>query len=300
MDVPPVFGPVRVLWEARATLGEGALWSAREQALWWVDILQHRLHRFRPADGERRSWTLPDTVSAVAERRHAAGLLLALRYGPAFFNPASGALEQLTPPVPPLRPSERFNDGACDAQGRFWCGSMDFACREPHGALYRLETSLAFESVWDAGFAVTNGPAWTLDGGTLFFNDTVRRRVMAAPFDPTSGRLGTAVEFLRLARGDGLPDGMTVDAAGRLWLAHWGGGCITAHDPRDGAELARVTLPVPQITKMAFGGPDLRTLFVTSARDGLDENALLQYPLSGALFALDTSVQGRLAPTFDG
>ncbi len=297
----PVCSEVQVVWNAGATLGEACLWSEREQALWWVDILQQRVHRFRPADAERRTWNLPDTVSALAERTHAPGLVLAMRNGFAFFDPDTGALQLLAQPGVP---GNRFNDGACDAQGRFWSGTMDFACRAPNGGLYRLEPADSAQPrcdlVLDAGFAVTNGPAWSLDGGTMFFNDTVRGQVLALPFDAARGQVGPARLFMQLARHDGYPDGMTVDADGRLWLAHWGAGCVSAHDSTDGHELARVHLPAPHITKMAFGGPGLRTLFITSARHELSEAQLAAYPLSGALFAVDTSVCGLPAPTFRG
>ena len=127
MPAPLTLGPPHPVWEAGATLGEGCLWSAGTQALWWVDILQQRLHRWRPADGERRSWALPDTVSAVAERRGGTGLALALRRGFALFDPDTGVLTR--GPEPELhRPGNRFNDGACDAAGRFWAGTMDFGC----------------------------------------------------------------------------------------------------------------------------------------------------------------------------
>ncbi len=292
---------MQVVWDAGAVLGEGCLWSEREQALWWVDILQQRLHRFRPADGERRTWQLPDTVSAVAERTHAKGLVLAMRNGFAFFDPDTEALQLLAQPG---LPGNRFNDGACDAQGRFWSGSMDFACRAKTGGLYRLEPdgdrAPRCDLVLDAGFPVTNGPAWTLDGRTMFFNDTVRGRVLALPFDAATGQLGAARTFLQLAADDGYPDGMTVDAAGRLWLAHWGAGCVSVHDSADGRELARVHLPAPHITKMAFGGPGLRTLFITSARHELSAEQLAAHPLSGALFAVHTDVCGLPAHTFHG
>ena len=290
---------IEAVWPAGATLGEGPCWSEREQALWWVDILEHRLYRFRPADGERRSWTLPDTVSAVAERAAAPGLALTLRRGLAFFDPATGALQRGAEPEPE-RTGNRFNDGKCDSRGRFFGGTMDYDCEAPTGALYRFDPDGHATRIFDAGFAVTNGPAWSLDGRTMFFNDTVQGRVMAMPFDADSGSVGPAREFLRFAPGDGLPDGMNLDAEGRLWIAHWGGSCVTAHHTGSGAELARIALPTAHITNVAFGGQGLRTMFFTSARFGLDAAQLAVQPLAGALFALEGNVAGRPANLFGG
>jgi sugar lactone lactonase YvrE len=166
---------------------------------------------FRPHDGQQREWTLPDTVSAVAERADAPGLLVTLRRGFAFFDPQSGALQRLAEPEPE-RAGNRFNDGKCDAQGRFWGGTMDFDCSAPTGALYRLDGAGRCVRAFDAGWPVTNGPAWSLDGRTMFFNDTARRQVFAFTFDAQDGSLGEPRLFLQFAQGDGFPDGMTTDA----------------------------------------------------------------------------------------
>ncbi|MBX3607004.1 MAG: SMP-30/gluconolactonase/LRE family protein [Piscinibacter sp.] len=298
MATPLAFGTPRCLWAAGAMLGEGLCWSVREQALWWVDILGCRLHRWR-ADGEQRSWTLPDTISAVAERASAPGLLVTLRRGFAFFDPADGILQRGVEPEPE-RTANRFNDGKCDAQGRFWGGTMDIDCEAPTGALYRVDGAGRCVRAFDAGYPVTNGPAWSKDGRTMFVNDTARRNVFAFPFDPRDGSLGEPRLLLRFPKGDGFPDGMTTDAQGRLWIAHWDGGCVSCHDADSGAEITRIALPTSNITNVAFGGPALTTLFVTSACTGLTEAQLAAQPLAGALFAIDTDVAGCAAHLYAG
>ncbi|HEX6720340.1 MAG TPA: SMP-30/gluconolactonase/LRE family protein, partial [Burkholderiaceae bacterium] len=193
--------------------------------------------------------------------------------------------------------TNRFNDGKCDARGRFWGGTMDFDCVAPSGAFYAYDVS--GRCVRHAlGFAVTNGPAWSLDGRTMFINDTVNGNVFAWDFDADSGALSNRRLWLRFAPGDGLPDGMTLDAQGRLWIAHWGGRCVTAHDSGDARELQRIELPVSQVTNVAFGGPDLRTLFISSARVGLSAAQLEAEPLAGGLFALELQTPGLPAPLF--
>lgn len=292
------FGTPRAVWPAGATLGEGTCWSVREQSLYWVDILERKLFRYRPADSAKREWTLPDTISAVAERADAPGLIVTLRHGFAFFDPHSGALERLVEPEPE-RPANRFNDGKCDAQGRFWGGTMDFDCVAPTGAYYRFDGRGCVRA-FDAGFPVTNGPTWSLDGRTMFVNDTARRQVFALPFDPDRGEVGAPRPFLRFAHEDGFPDGMTTDSQGRLWIAHWGGACVSCHDAHSGAELARIALPTDHVTNVAFGGPQLMTLYVTTARSGLSDAQLAAQPLAGALFAVDTGVAGLTANAFRG
>lgn len=294
----PKIGVPRCVWPAGALLGEGTCWSPRERALWWVDILGHRLLHYTPADGAQREWSFDETISAVAERADAPGLIVTLRRGFAYFDPATGALQRLAEPEPERR-SNRFNDGKCDAAGRFWGGTMDLDCAAPTGALYRFDGQRC-ERAFDAGFAVTNGPTWSLDGRTMYFNDTARRQVFAIPFDAVDGSLGEPRPFLRFAKDDGFPDGMTTDAAGRLWIAHWGASCVSCHDADDGRELARFVLPVSQVTNVAFGGPGLATLYVSSARTGLGEAQLAAEPLAGGLFAVHTDATGLAANLFEG
>lgn len=292
-------GEPRLLWHTGATLGEGLCWSPRDGVLWWVDILEQRLYRWRAADDARTEWRLPDTVSAVAERAEAPGLLVTLRRGPAIFMPEGATLRSLATPEPE-RTGNRFNDGKCDPQGRFWAGTMDFGCEAPTGAWYRLDGDGRCTRAFDARWPVTNGPTWSLDGRTMFANDTARRTVYAFPFEPANGALGVPRKWLRFADGDGFPDGMTTDAEGRLWIAHWGGACVTAHDPADGRELARIDLPTAHVTNVTFGGADLTTMFITTARFGLSEAQLAAQPLAGALFAVETDVRGRPAALYAG
>jgi D-xylonolactonase len=298
VTAPKVLGTPRCVWPAGATLGEGTLWSARQQALYWVDILGQQLHRYHPATQARRSWAFDEPISAVAERAAAPELLVTLHRGFAFFNVETGTLQRLHEPEPE-RSGNRFNDGKCDAQGRFWGGTMDFDCQQPTGALYRYTAKGECARMTD-GYTVTNGPTWSLDGRTMYFNDTVQARVHAFDFDPTEGTLSHQRTWLQLGVDDGFPDGMTTDAAGRLWLAHWGASCVTCHDPVSGAELARIALPTRHITNCAFGGPDLKTLFISSARSGLDATQLAAEPLAGGLFCVEIDSPGVAAPAFAG
>ena len=295
---PHILEAPRCIWAAGAVLGEGTLWSVRHQALYWVDILGHQLHRYHPATQARDSWDFDEEISAVAERSQAPELLLTLRHGFAFFNLKTGVLQRLHQPETE-RLSNRFNDGKCDAQGRFWGGTMDFAGKALTGALYRYSADGQCERLAD-GYAVTNGPTWSRDGHTLYFNDTVQRQVQAFDFDPTLGTMGNRRVWLEFSQDDGFPDGMTIDAAGRLWIAHWGGSCVTCHDPVTAVELARVTLPTSHITNCAFGGANLTTLFISSAYTELSAAQLAAEPLAGSLFSVETDALGLPAHFFAG
>jgi xylono-1,5-lactonase len=299
VTAPRPTSELRCLWAAGATLGEGTLWSPRRQALYWVDILGRQLHRYELATGAQKSWPFDEEISAVTERASEPGLLVTLRSGFALFNTDTGTLKRLHNPEP-HKPGNRFNDGKCDAQGRFWGGTMDFGCTQPTGALYRFDAKQRCTLAFDAGYAVTNGPTWSLDGRTMFFNETPAQRIHAFDFDPDTGELSNQRLWLRFDKGDGHPDGMTTDASGRLWIAHWGAACVTCHDPESAAELARIALPTSHITNVAFGGADLRTLFITSARFELSPEQLDNQPLAGALFAIDIDSPGRAASLYAG
>lgn len=284
------------VWDAHAKLGEGPLWSEKEQALYWVDILGYKLHRYSFSEGTR-SWTFDQEISAIAERERAQGLVITQRYGFATFDPATGALEEIAG-VEHHIPENRFNDGKCDCHGRFWAGTMDFGCAKPTGSLYRLSPDGSVTAM-DTGYPVTNGPAWSSDYRTLYHNDSVNGRVYAFDFDPESGEVSNKRLFLQFGPEDGSPDGMATDAEGGLWIAHWGASKVTRHDPQ-GREIGAVSLPCSQITSCAFGGPRFTTLFITSAANGLSPQQLEREPLAGGLFAIDLDVAGLPANKFRG
>ena len=298
----PECGLPEVIWPAKAQLGEGLCWSPARQAVYWVDIFGKRLMRWHMGSGERREWEFGETISAVAERASGDGLIVSLQRGVAFFDPNRELLVRLHEPEPQW-PQNRFNDGKCDPQGRFFTGSMDQACKAETGSLYRVDArdgSTAIDCAWAANFPVINGPAWSLDGRTIWVNDTARNVIHAGDFDPAEGTISNTRVWLRLPRGEGYPDGMTTDAQGRLWIAHWAGACVTCHAADDGRQLARIDLPATNITNVAFGGPDLRTLFITSAQADLTDDQLANEPLAGALFAVRTDAIGVAPALFAG
>lgn len=284
------------VWEAGAILGEGPVWSAREHALYWVDILGHRLHRYAPAAAQQQTtWQFDEEITSVAECGNEKGLLVTLRHRLAYFDPSTEKLEPFLEVESEL-PGNRFNDAKCDPLGRLWAGTMDFGCKEPTGSLYRVGPD-RMPAKMDSGYPITNGPTWSADYRTMYYNDTFHGRVYAFDFDLERGELSNKRLFLQLGGAEGNPDGMTTDAKGAIWLAQWGASKVTRRDAR-GHVLHAVTLPCSQITSCAFGGPDLRTLYITTAAQGLTAEDLKREPLAGGLFAVDLDTQGVHANAF--
>ena len=277
---------IECVWPVAAELGEGPLWSAAEQAVWFVDIKGLAIHRFHPESGEKRSWPAPARIGFLLPARDG-WLIAGLKTGLHRFNPETGNFVLLQV-VEPHAPNNRLNDGFVDSEGFLWFGSMDDLEEEPSGALYQLMDSGCVTR--DPGYVVTNGPAECPQGRVLYHTDTLAGVIYA--FDRArAGTLTNKRVFVRLPAGAGYPDGPCVDAEGCIWTGLFGGWGLHRYSPR-GELLAKLELPVANVTKAAFGGPDLQTLYITSARVGLDTNQLLEQPLAGGLFRARVDVPG--------
>ena len=281
-------------WSAH--LAEGPMWSAREARLYWVDILAPAVYRFDPATGVREACPLPRLVSAIAERR-AGGLAALTQQGLETLDFATGRLTPLVrPDVHP--PENRFNDGKCDQAGRLWGGTMRLDASAPAGALYRIDAALRATRV-ESGFTVSNGLDWSPDGRRFYFADSAAGHVYVYDFEPRSGTLSNRRILIGMPAEDGRPDGLAVDAQGAIWIAIWDGWSVRRYAP-DGTPMETIRLPVPRPTSVCFGGPDLKTLFVTTARVRLPAHMLAEAPLSGSLFAMRTDVAGLPPAAFAG
>jgi len=275
------------IWEVQATLGEGVLWDAAGRQVWFVDIKAGRIHRCAADGSERRSWSAPGQVSFIVPAADG-GMVCSLDDGLyRFVDKGEHAGFVPLAQVEAERPGNRFNDGHVDAQGRLWFGSMHDAEQKPSGVLYCFEGGSV--RPMDGGYVITNGPAISPDGCTLYHTDTLEKRVYAFDLAP-DGSLSNKRRFVEIRDG-GYPDGMAVDAQGHVWIATFGGWRIDRFGA-DGGKLGEVRFPCANITKLAFGGDDLRTVYVSTARKGLSHEDLAAQPLAGALFSFRAETPG--------
>lgn len=280
---------VRCVLDARAGLGESPVWSAEEQALYWVDALAPALFRLDPSTGAQQSWWMPELISSFG-LREGGGAVLALRTGLHLLDLESGALSFLAPDPEDDQDATRLNDGKVAPDGRFWVGSMDEAhFNRPLGGLYRLDTDHSCHSVLD-GLTISNGLAWSPDGQTMYHSDTVQQWIRAYDYDLASGAIDNPRELVSGPATCG-PDGGATDMEGYYWSAGGFAGVLNRWAP-DGRLDRQIQLPVPKPSCPCFGGPDMKTIFITSIRDGLSSEQLEQAPLSGGIFAIDVDVPG--------
>ncbi|MDQ4088027.1 MAG: SMP-30/gluconolactonase/LRE family protein [Pseudomonadota bacterium] len=277
------------VWSVETELGEGPVWV--EGALWFVDIKKRKIHRYTPGSGEQRSWDSPEQIGFLLPAE-GGGFVAGLQSGLYRFEAQSGDFTRVAE-VEPEHPDNRLNDGVVDPSGRLWFGSMDNGETEPTGRFYSYHRG----RLADAGLpniAITNGPAFSPDGRILYWVDTVARTIHACDV-ADGGTLGESRLFVEIAKGEGFPDGPTVDSEGCVWISLFFGWEARRYSP-EGKLIERVAFPVSNITKIAFGGEDLRTVFATTARHGIKAEAMAKQPEAGALFAFEVDVPGLPSP----
>ena len=279
---------LQCIWPVAAELGEGPVWVEREQALYFVDILGQAIHRWR-ASGETRSWPAPAEPGFIVPNC-GGGFICGLRGGLHLFDPANGAFTLMTP-VEQDRPRHRLNDGFVDATGRLWFGTMNEDCRTAGGALYSLEKDRT-PRVHDEGYIVTNGPVTSPDGSRLYHTESAARTVYV--FDLAANGCLTNKRLFAQFPEDIYPDGMVVDQAGHLWIALFNGWRVERYTPQ-GDKVGEIRLPCANVTKPAFGGPAMCTLYLTTAWTSLTPEARANQPLAGGVFSVDVATPG-LAP----
>jgi sugar lactone lactonase YvrE len=274
----------------RSQWGEGPVWW--QGALYFVDIEKHRVHRFDPASGSEKSWDIGQRVGTVVPRE-SGGLVVAGDHGLFFLDEESGGLTAIADPEPD-KPDNRFNDGKCSPDGRFFAGTISLVKKTGDARLYRLDPDLTLHEAFGP-VTNSNGIAWSADGKTVYYIDTPRQEVLAFDYEP-DGHLRNLRSVVSTAHIEASPDGMTLDAEGNLWIAFCHGACVACFSPVTGEELQRIPLPCLETTACAFGGPGLADLYVTT---GIHKSVAEEH--AGRLFVIrGLGVAGVPANAFAG
>lgn len=288
---------LRCVSRAATDCGEGPVWCPVKKVLYWVDITGARLHCYDPARNADTAWDMPEEIGSVVIRRNGK-LLVALERKFAFFDPATGAIEMLFDPQPDDRET-RLNDSKCDRLGRLWHANYHLPIpRQPHGALFRIDPDLSCHTM-DTGFRCGNGPDWSPDDRTMYVGDSIEQVIYAYDFDLGSGTIANRRVFARIDPSIGRPDGVKVDAEGFVWTGHADGWRLTRFAP-DGRVDRQVMLPTRMVTNCAFGGDNLDTLYITTARWSMSAEDIAKQPLAGGLFMLGPGVRGQANIPFAG
>lgn len=282
--------------DCRNVLGESAVWDWRNDLLTWVDIEAGAIQTFDPDRGDVNTYRMPERVGAVALRQRG-GYVLALASGFAFYNAATRQLQRLGAPAD-IAGTDRLNDARCDHQGRFWAGAMNEPGTACSAKLYRLDPDLTCH-VMREEIATSNGICFGPEGESFYFADSPSRTMWKFVLDPESGELGKGALVTDTYAPSAVPDGSTVDSEGCIWNAVWNDWSVQRLSP-DGRLLQRIDLPVQKPTSCALGGPDFRTLYITSAIWDLTPEEHAAQPYAGSLFAIKVDVPGVPEPAFAG
>ncbi len=280
----------------KTILGEGPMWSERDQVLYWIDIVGKRVLRLRPQTGKVDAKELPYAPSAVIPRT-GGGLLLVTKKGMALMDFDKPDLVSIPVPLVDFT-KEVFNDAKCDRAGRLWVGTRDLHGKDPNGHLFRIDADFSM-SRHVSNLVVSNGMAWSPDGKILYHIDSRPGRIDAHDYDAAAGALSNRRTFRDYSgSGAAMPDGCAIDSEGGLWVAEVDDWHIRRYLP-DGRLDREIRMPFQKPTSLMFGGRDFRTLYVTSMQFGLSDGALNEQPLAGSLLAIDAGVQGRAEPIFN-
>jgi L-arabinonolactonase len=289
--------PARLLHDLRHQLGEGVTWCSRSQALYWTDIEGSALYRDRLDGQAPYRWPLPERLACFAFCEDGRYLLLGLASRLAFFEIATGVLTTLCEIEADL--PTRLNDGRCDREGRFVFGTMDEAPQHRNiGGFYRLNQDLSLECLPLPQARIPNSIAFAPDGRRMYYCDTLSRTLRCCDYS-RAGAISNDRQFSALTDPDGFPDGSTIDVQGGLWNAQWGGRRVVRYGP-DGQETERITVPTAQPSCVALGGARLDTLYITTARAGLEPRALLDDPHAGGIFSARAAAHGLAESCFAG
>ena len=278
--------------EVKNTLGEGVIWDHHNQCVWWTDILENKVYHWHFEKG-LSIFSVPEPLCSFGLTKTPGQFIAAFASGFAFYTPETSEVKWLCK-VEEHYPENRMNDGKVDRQGRFWAGSMRQRGHGPLGALYCLEKTRVSCRLKD--ISISNGLSWSPDAKHMYFADSPTGVIRRFDFEPETGLPGQSYDFAKSPQGAS-PDGSCIDSEGYLWNAQWGAGKVVRYDTQ-GNEVLILDVPCLQPTCVAFGGPELNHLFVTSACEGLGHQRLSSQPANGNLFVFETPYKGLVEPEF--
>ncbi|WP_347551689.1 SMP-30/gluconolactonase/LRE family protein [Pseudalkalibacillus hwajinpoensis] len=283
--------------DARAIFGEGPSWDDQSQLLYWVDIEGKKVHAYNPMTAGNIELKQEQMVGTIAPRE-SGGLVMAMSGGFYAMNLSTEQVEAITDPESHL-PDNRFNDGKCDPAGRFWAGTMHMEGLKGEGALYCLDENLEVTKKIDH-VSTSNGITWSPDTRYMYFIDTPTKKVVRYDYDFSTGNIRNPVDVIVIPDGEGMPDGMTSDEEGNLWIAHWGGSKVSKWNPDNGKRLLEVSVPAVNVTSCVFGGKERNELYITTARTNTSEEELKKFPYAGGVFRVKPNVKGSPTYAFKG
>jgi sugar lactone lactonase YvrE len=286
---------VELVIDSKSKLGEGAIWNYKTNELVWVNITGEILNFYNPAINNNKEMFTGQMIGTVVPAL-SGKMVVALKNGIYMLDPETGTKSLIADPEEDI-PDNRFNDGKCDPSGRFWAGTMSMSGKREAGALYRLDPDSTIHKMID-NVTTSNGITWSLKDGKMYYIDTPTRKVMAWDYDNETGDISNPEVAVEVPPDLGAPDGMTMDAEGNLWIALWGGSAVGCWDPRSGELLQTVEVPAKNVTSCAFGDEDLKTLYITTARQGTSDEELKKYPHAGGVFKIRMKVKGLEACFF--
>ncbi|RIJ50211.1 SMP-30/gluconolactonase/LRE family protein [Maribellus luteus] len=292
----PKSSEVELVIDSKSELGEGAIWNYRTGELMWVNIKGKILNFYNPASGLNKEMLTGQMVGTVVPAE-SGQVLVALQNGIYSLDPETGTKKLLADPEAD-KPDNRFNDGKCDPAGRLWAGTMSLVGAKQAGALYRFDPDTSVHKMVD-GVGTSNGIVWSADKTKMYYIDTPTRQVMGYDYDNETGAISHPKVAVEIPEGAGYPDGMTIDEEDNLWVALWGGSAVACFNPENGELIRKIEVPAKNVTSCAFGGNDLGTLYITTARESTSEEDLQKFPHAGGVFKIRPGVKGVKAFFFN-
>jgi len=282
--------------DTKSELGEGAIWNYKTGELIWVNIKGEILNFYNPKTESNREMFTGQMIGTVVPAE-SGKVMVALQNGIYSYAPDSGAKKLIVDPEAD-KPDNRFNDGKCDPAGRFWVGTMSLVGAKNAGALYRLDADSTIRKMID-GVGISNGIVWLADKTKMYYIDTPTRKVMGYDYDNETGDISNPKVAVEIPDGIGYPDGMTIDKKDNLWVALWGGSAVACFNPENGELLRKIEVPAKNVTSCTFGGDDLGTLYITTARESTSDEDLERFPHAGGVFKVRPGVKGVKAHFFN-